>query len=222
MNEVISTYWDGVEQFSASEAAYLMLGLEPEINKPETRASHASLLREMNVSFIDACALFRFCLENGHDWAEVSVKYLDRDADEVLLPSIELRQLARQCKGASSDAELAEFGSFAMRWLDTSIDRFSCQRFDREKISQWVYWKNIYSVYSFAPTEPPSPAERRQHVAEILKECDGNKSEAARRLGISRTRVDQLLAPPGSRKGSQKKPAGPFDMLLGPEGKATP
>jgi two-component system response regulator RegA len=37
---------------------------------------------------------------------------------------------------------------------------------------------------------------QREHIDAVLEDCGGNKSEAARRLGISRQRLRQLLAKP--------------------------
>ena len=49
----IATYWDRVYDFSASEAAYLILGMEPEEKSRESLKSVKHLVRRMNVAFID-------------------------------------------------------------------------------------------------------------------------------------------------------------------------
>ncbi|MEX3922694.1 hypothetical protein AB4Y36_01530 [Paraburkholderia sp. BR10936] len=45
-----------------------------------------------------------------------------------------------------------------------------------------------------SPTVDETPEQRRARVAAVVAKCSGNKTAAGRELGISRQRVDQILA----------------------------
>lgn len=129
----------------------------------------------------------------------------------IALPSVELSELADQVRNTKSNRKLKEYRYIALFWLEGALDNFARQKFSRGALSSWLYWSGIGSEFDFDKVESDTPEQRRAEVRRVLVECDGNKSEAARRLGISRTRVDQLLTgSKGSSNPLQVDPTGPI------------
>jgi len=188
-------YWESVEYFSASDAAFLVLGVEPETTPNKHFSSHQHLVHRMHRAFIETCGHFRYCVERELESNEIAslMWQLDGEAELVLLASVEMSGLSQQYESAKSRRGLSEYRRFALRWLDGALDQFDRQKFSRRSLSNWLYWLEISSEFDFEARQAVTPEQRRDTVKRVVDDCDGNKSEAARRLGISRTRVDQLL-----------------------------
>lgn len=203
----ISKFWENIKAFSASEAAYLVLGIEPEDKPEETLASHRYLMREMHKSFLDTCGHLRFCIERDRHPDETITWLWTWDHEEIIfLASTEMVTLLEQVEAARSYLKLEQYRHLTLNWLENGIDHFHSQRFSRENLSSWLYWQSINSEFNFEAVNVQTPEMRREHVRNMVQECGGNKSEAARRLGISRTRVDQLIS---DQKESSSNPLHP-------------
>ncbi len=212
----ISNYWDKVEAFTPSEATYLILGREPETKTNETLSSYQHLFRRLNKSFLDTCAHVRYCTERETDPDQTTTWMWQDDEQEEFIPfaSVDLLVLNRQLKEARTRDSFAQYRYQMLFWLESAIDNFPAQKFSRVQISNWLYWTQTTSSYSFDDIEAVTPEKRRERVRNLLIECGGNKSEVARRLDISRTRVEQLLssAKEASRKPLQFNPQDPFGL----------
>lgn len=205
-------YWKRVEEFTASDAAFLILGVEPEASLASHLPSHRHLVQRMHRAFLETCGHLRFCMERELDADEISsvVWQLEGEAELIPLLSIEMSAALAQFNLAQDRKALTQYRRFALSWLDDALDQFARQRFSRESLAAWLYWSEIDSEFDFVVLESVTPEQRREHVRQLVETCNGNKSEAARRLGISRTRVDQLLS--GTQAASsplRKDPTGP-------------
>ena len=206
-------YWESVDEFPASDAAFLILGIEPDASLRESLSGHRHLLQKMHRAFLETCAHVRYCLERELEADAVSTWtwQLEGEPDLVWLASIEMLELLRQFESSKNRRELAEYRYIALFWLEGALDQFDRQKFSRESLSTWLYWSELHSEFDFRTLENATPEQRRTEVRRVLDESDGNKSEAARRLGISRTRVDQLLTgSKGSSNPLQAEPTAPI------------
>jgi hypothetical protein len=217
----ISSYWEKVEVFMPSEATYLILGREPEIRTSETLSSYQHLLRRLNRSFLDTCAHVRYCAERDLNPNQTSswLSLGEEDDEFIPLASVDLLGLAKQLQEAKTRDAFVQYRYQLLYWLESAIDNFHAQKFGRVPISNWLYWTQTASAYSFDDIEIVTPEKRREGVRKLLLECGGNKSEVARKLGISRTRVDQLLlsAKDGNRKPFQLHAQDPFGLRAKPK-----
>lgn len=191
-------YWERVEEFSASDSAFLILGEEPDEALRGRLSGHSHLLCRMHRAYLETCAHFRFCLECDLDWHEIhpGVWQLEGEKELIPLASVEMDAVMSQVEAATSEKSLSQYRHFALNWLDGALDQFDRQRFSRRSLSTWLYWSEIDSAFDFRSLDAVTPEQRREQVKRVVDECNGNKSEAARQLGISRTRVDQLLSTP--------------------------
>lgn len=197
----ISEFWNRAESFRGSDAAYLMLGLEPIRSQVAPLAAHAILVRRLEVSYVDTCALLRLSLERRLEWGALPTSLLEREAqDLIFLPSLELTMVLDQYESAKSKSELELFREIGLQWLDEALDSFDRQLFSKGELANWLYWSDIPSQFHFGDKPPQDPSARRAWVKEMLAEEGGNKSAVARRLGVSRQRVDQLVRPTSDRK----------------------
>lgn len=204
----VSKYWVRVDEFSASDAAFLILGLEPDVTVPSV-SSHRHLLQRMHRAFLETCAHVRFCVEKDLDAYEVwsGVWQLEGEAELRLLASVEMLAVLNQVNSAQSRRSLALYRDLALAWLDGALDQFERQRFSRESLAAWLYWSEVDSEFDFGALDVVTPEQRREQVRRLVEDCNGNKSEVARRLGISRTRVDQLLSGPKAASNPLRKEA---------------
>jgi hypothetical protein len=206
----ISHYWNTVVHFTAVEATYLILGLEPEEKERESLKSVTHLMQRMHVAYINSCGHYRLWLENEHEWDVVM------EPEPVLL-SAELLDHYFLCRDAPTLTIYAECQQFFLRWLDEALDRFQHQKFHRWHIEDWLDDNNIPSEFDFggamAGASTESPEERRERVREMLRDQSGNKSAVARAMGVSRQRVDQLLGEKSSKgKPLRINPQDPFGL----------
>ena len=191
----ISNYWDTVPDYTSTEAAYLILGLEPEQKLNELLSRFNNLYRRMKLAFIDTCAHYRYCAENERDWDAIGPGYWNgEDLETTQLASVQMITLANQCVDARGNSAYPAFTEFFLEWLDRAIDQFESQRFSREELRYWLGENQIASRYAFQMEVQLSPEDRRAAVKELLISFDGNKSAVAQHLGISRQRVAQLVA----------------------------
>lgn len=191
----VSKFWDGVEDFYASEAAYLILGIEPAKKDGEISSSYHRLVREMHKSYLDTCAHVRYCLERDlhPDYiSEFKWRYVE-DGELISLPCVAMNDLLGQVEEVVRYSEYLQCRNFVLDWLDGAIESFETQRFPRWALGEWVSFQRISSEYEFDAAQTLTPEQRRERVRLVLADCGGNKTEAGRRLGISRQRVDQLL-----------------------------
>lgn len=194
----LSKYWESVDEFPASDAAFLILGIEPDATLCASLSGHRHLLQRLHRAFLETCAHFRYCLERELDVDAVSswAWQIEGEPELVALTSNEMLELLMLVESARDRRELAEYRHMALFWLEGALDQFDRQKFNRESLSSWLYWSELHSEFDFKKLESVTPEQRRIEVRRVVEECEGNKSKAARRLGISRTRVDQLLTGP--------------------------
>ncbi len=197
-----------------------MLGREPEGNATSSLASYRYLIKEMHKSYLDICAHLRYCLERDIDPnLTPSGIWRYKDDEEIIgLPSIELKAQFEQVAFARNRQSYVQYRYHALSWLDGAIDKFDSQRFTRDQISDWLFWKELDSEFDFERVEVLTPEMRREEVRRLMLECSNNKSEVARRLGVSRTRVDQLLSSDkmSKRKALQLQAQDPFGLARRP------
>ncbi len=118
-----------------------------------------------------------------------------------------MRKVADQAFDSVRKRDFFAYKEYGLDWLDTAIDRFDEQSFSREDLREWITWMGVSSEYKFEAVETVTPEARREAIREMVAQCNGNKAEAARQLGISRQRVDQLLSTKSTEK---RKPLNPF------------
>jgi hypothetical protein len=188
----ISQYWVTVKDFSGVEAAYLVLGIEPEDKTQEPLSSFKHLIRRLKLSFLDSCAHMRYCTQNERDSAIDTEYWNGEDLETFQLMSEQMIDLAVQCDDAAGSRHYESYKKLFLEWLDGAIDQFEQQRFSRDELAWWLDASEIASQFPFRPDERDSPEDRRTKVKDLLAELGGNKAEVARRLGISRQRVQQL------------------------------
>jgi len=142
----VSRFWDGVDDFYASEAAYLILGIEPEKKGGgETLPSHHRLVREMHISYLETCAHVRYCLERDLHPDYISAfkwRYVE-DGDFTSLPSVEMSDLQSQAVDVRRYADYLPCRDFMLDWLDRAIDGFESQRFSRWALGDWVSFQQV-------------------------------------------------------------------------------
>lgn len=208
MNDV--SYGRGPLAFSGIEAARLIVGM----NAPEIDRDHRvlSVYRAMHVSFIDTCGWVRDELEHEEGLPFIEDVFLD-DAYPHLL-SEELADLHYLVLQARRYRDYLACKEFALNWLDHNVEEFDRQQFSPIAIAVWLKAMGVRSAFVFFEDTAPPPGDRLAQIKQVLEDCGGNKSAAARRLGISRQRVDQLLSTDRGekRKGLRKGTASPFDI----------
>lgn len=208
MNDV--AYWRGPLAYSGIEAARLIVGM----NAPDINREHLvlSVYRAMHASFIDTCGWFRDELEHEEGLPFIEDVFLD-DAYPSLL-SRELANLYKLVTQARRYRDYLACKEFALNWLDQNVEEFDRQQFSAISIAQWLEAMGIRSAFVFSEDAAPAPEDRLAQIKQVVEDCGGNKSAAARKLGISRQRVDQLLSVGRGegRKGLRKGKASPFDI----------
>ena len=103
-------YWDSVEEFTASEVAYLVLGIEPQEKLHEELSGYKNLIRRMKLSFLDSCAHMRYCTENERDWGSFSLAWwFDEEEETVPFMSVAMLELAFQCDEAADGGEYGQY-----------------------------------------------------------------------------------------------------------------
>jgi hypothetical protein len=65
-------------------------------------------------------------------------------------------------------------------------------RFERQEVARWLKQLKLDSVYDFRPEEM-TPAEWHAWVIKTVERHGGNKSAAARELGITQQRVSEIV-----------------------------
>lgn len=112
----VSKYWGRVDEFSASDATFLILGLEPDTTVPSI-SSHRHLLQRMHRAYLETCAHVRFCVEKDLDADEVwsGVWQLEGEAELSLLASVEMLAVLNQVNSAQSRRSLALYRDLVRR-----------------------------------------------------------------------------------------------------------
>jgi hypothetical protein len=100
-------------------------------------------------------------------------------------------------------------------------------KFTRAELIRWILAIGMKSVYPFSmdkrirldlEADPDrTPEQWRAHVKEVLEKHNGNKTHAAKELGITRTRVGQLTTTDKvERKPLALSPQDPFGIAKKP------
>lgn len=166
---------------------------------------------KLKASYIEACGWVRAELEHEESFYFVEAVFED-DAYPTLF-SIELSEILHLVRQAKSYADYLACKEYSLTWLDENLESFSRQRFTPGAIADWLAEAGLESAFQFNLEHEVHPKDRQALVKLTVARCNGNKSEAARQLGISRQRVDQLLrANANSRNPLRKGPASPFDV----------
>ena len=71
-------------------------------------------------------------------------------------------------------------------------NQLSSVRFERQEVARWLKQLKLHSVYDFQPEEMTS-AERHAQIIKTVERHGGNKSAAARELGITQQRVSEIV-----------------------------
>jgi len=218
------THWDFAEEFSAQEAAALILGADPTDLDGQKRAQ--PIFRRLRASYHLA-----WCY-----WHVRCDGFFELNEEEVL-PDNAIQSIGMQSLAAKLISNMASSGmqEYFCNWIgwETSDEPkpfgsgFSQQRFSREELARWLRAIGLKSAYSFTEDTPSrtsladlsklvggrrSPEQWREQVADVLDKHNGNKTKAAKELGISRVRVGQLVNVPSSsdRKPLTALPQDPF------------
>ncbi|MCC0026735.1 MAG: sigma-54-dependent Fis family transcriptional regulator [Brucellaceae bacterium] len=138
-------------------------------------AFRADLFYRINVMAIDMPSL----KDRGSDVIELTELFLDKLAQQLGMPRLTLTQQAR-------NAFLAYDWPGNVRELRNLVERSLILG----------HWPEIAPAAGSAskPQAGTLDAIERQHIVDMLETCGGNRSEAARRLGISRKTIERKLA----------------------------
>jgi hypothetical protein len=222
------THWDFAVDFTGAEAAALILGIEPtefnSINESPTRPVIQRMERDYECARDQYVTWFRRASEElGEQVTQVSY-FDDVDVSQLLQPeslaSDQMQTYTTQCKYMHSECD--PFLDF-YRWLDNDREAsFYQQRFTRPELSRWLLAIGMNSVYQFSSETPIAdeltPEQWRACVADAVVRHNGNKTQAATELGITRQRVSQLTNNPDKtgRKPLAFSAQDPFGMANKP------
>ena len=210
------SHWNFATTFTGQQAAALILGLDP--SETENLQKIQPVLDRMKSCYAAAQRYHR--LSTVPEGKPINPPHTMLESWSILV---------LECPFGDSYDD----GENLREWLDSDDAVFSDQTFSREQLSRWLKAINAKSVYQFLSDTPlraeletstksedyePSPAERRTNVREVLAKHNGNQTQAAKELGISRARVGQLIKNPGN---SGRKPLAfsaqdPFGMAKKP------
>ena len=138
-------------------------------------AFRADLFYRINVMAIDMPSL----KDRGGDVIELTELFLDKLAQQLGMPRLAL-------SGQARDAFLAYDWPGNVRELRNLVERSLILG----------HWPDIAPAAGGAMRTQAGTLEmvERRHIEDMLEACDGNRSEAARRLGISRKTIERKLA----------------------------
>ena len=166
--------WDFSKVFSAFEIACLIQGTDPSL--------HSESLMVSDPVYKRVCFAYQYMLAalTGMPCEDVNATMQDG-----LAP----RRLYDKRNHALEGGEIPD--------EDDKLDKHPLNqlhsvRFERHEITRWLKRLTLTSVYSFAPHDL-TPQEWRTLARETVDRHGGNKSAAARELGITQQRVSQLL-----------------------------
>ena len=153
--------WDFAKDFSATEVALLILGLDPHESAEDDLRRIQPILRRMQQGYSEASAavLWKFDAKDpgNFEWPPTS------------LVSREIQSTVGLASRRQDDAKLNEWVTGPGRTIDE-------QRFDRAKIQRWLTANHLDSLYNFdvaehlhpsAPDKPLTARERTTYLRVI-------------------------------------------------------
>ena len=166
--------WDFSKVFSAFEIACLIQGIDPSWQSESLMVSDPVYKR--------VCFAYQYMLAalTGMPCEDVNAAMHDG-----LVP----RRLYDKRNHALGGGEIPDEDDELDKLPFNQLHRV---RFERHEITRWLKHLKLTSVYSFTPHDL-TYQERRTLARETVNRHSGNKSAAARELGITQQRVSQLL-----------------------------
>lgn len=167
-------HWDFADTFSGHEIALLLIGCDPALEVEADIKKATPAYQKIRASYHSAVSF-----QDGNPLLNDGKPYLR----SKLLRFYEKHR-------PKNDIPLVDMESLS----------FEFQVFLRADVVEWIKNSALSSQYEFQFTRE-TPEQRRKRVARIVEEHGGNKAAAARALGITATRVTQLLQPKESDHG---------------------
>jgi hypothetical protein len=166
--------WDFQKTFSAYEIACLIQGIDPLADNPSLCEDDPVFKR------IRAAYLHSLFLLTGMPSENLKLGLLEG----LCHPSLYKKRNHALGGGDIPDDDV-ELDSHPRNQL-------SSVRFERQEVARWLKQLKLNSVYSFQPEEM-TPAERHAQIIKTVERHGGNKSAAARELGITQQRVSEIV-----------------------------
>jgi hypothetical protein len=196
--------WDFQKSFSAFEIACLIQGIDPLANSTNLDEDDPVFKR------VTAAYLHSLCLLTG-----MPSKHLKRELLEGLCHAFLYEKRDHLLGGGDIPDDDVELDSHPRNQLRSV-------RFERQEVARWLKQLKLTSVYCFQ-LEEVTPAEWHARVIKTVERHGGNKSAAARELGITQQRVSEIVNKNISTKSPQKAGAKSSDpgvqALVGAWGK---
>ena len=167
--------WDFSKVLSAFEIACLIQGIDPSL--------HSESLMVSDPVYKRVCFAYQYMLAalTGMPCEDVNATMQDGLAPRRLYD-----KRNHALEGGEIPDEDVELDKHPFNQLHSV-------RFERHEITRWLKRLKLTSAYSFTPHDL-TPQEWRTLARETVDRHGGNKSAAARELGITQQRVSQLLA----------------------------
>ena len=180
--------WDFSKVLSAFEIACLIQGIDPSL--------HSESLMVSDPVYKRVCFAYQYMLAalTGMPCEDVNATMQDGLAPRRLYD-----KRNHALEGGEIPDEDVELDKHPFNQLHSV-------RFERHEITRWLKRLKLTSAYSFTPHDL-TPQEWRTLARETVDRHGGNKSAAARELGITQQRVSQLLAGKKKSKETGAKPS---------------
>ncbi len=159
-------HWDYANYFSGQEIAMLLIGCDP--------ASATS------VDLKKAYPTYKLTRDAYHAALSLADGNPFLDEEKLYLKS---KLLKRHCRTKTEAGE---------DLLDLEEMLFEKQQFARQDVVDWIKSNSLKSKYAFE-LEQETPEKYRKKVQHVVEKHGGNKTKAAKELGITPQRVGQLL-----------------------------
>jgi hypothetical protein len=177
--------WDFQKSFSAFEIACLIQGIDPLANSASLNEDDPVFKR------VSAAYLHSLFLLTG-----MPSKNLKRELLEGLCHPFLYKKRDHLLGGGDIPDDDVELDSHPLNQLRSV-------RFERQEVARWLKQLKLTSVYGFQPEEM-TPAEWHAWVVKTVERHGGNKSAAARELGITQQRVSEIVKKNIPTKSPQK------------------
>lgn len=166
--------WDFQKTFSAYEIACLIQGIDPLTDSTRLDEDDPVLKRIGAAYHLSLFLLTGMPSEN-----------LKRELLEGLCHALLYKKRDHLLRGGEIPDDDVELDGHPRNQL-------SAVRFERQEVARWLKQLDFDSVYDFQPEEM-SPAEWHAWVIKTVERHGGNKSAAARELGITQQRVSEIV-----------------------------
>jgi hypothetical protein len=166
--------WDFSKVFSAFEIACLIQGIDPSLQSESLMVSDPIYRR--------VCCAYQ-------DILITLAGFPCEDMNAVMKDGLAPRRLYDKRKHALEGGEIPDEDGELHKH---PFNQLQSVRFERHEITRWLKHLKLTSVYSFTPHDL-TPQDWRTLARETVNRHSGNKSAAARELGITQQRVSQLL-----------------------------